>query len=171
MALSKGSYGGADDFLLFLDGIKGESRDAKLPGQIDVESWSFGLSQTGSFGYGGGGGGSGKVKFDALSFVSRMCVASPKMQAACASGQPIPKAILTCRKAGGKQESYFTVTLTDVLISGYTVKAEDEEVPLPLDHVTLDFAKIEVAYATQGGTGGVGAAIKAGWDINRNAPV
>jgi type VI secretion system secreted protein Hcp len=170
MAIKGGGYGG-DDFLLFIEGIKGESRDSKLPGQIDVESWSFGLSQTGSFGYGGGGGGSGKVQFDALSFVSRMSIASPKLQAACASGQHIPQVILTCRKAGGQQVPFFTVTLTDVLVSGYTVKAEDEQLPLPLDNVTLAFAKIEIAYATQSGTGSVGAAVKAGWDLNRNVPV
>ena len=167
----KGGYSG-DDFLLELDGIKGESRDSKMPGLIDVESWSFGLSQTGTFGYGGGGGGSGKVQFDALSFVARMSVASPKMQAACASGQHIPKAILTCRKAGGQQLGYFTVTLTDVLISGYAVKAMDESLPLPLDHVDLSFAKIEVAYVPQGSTGaGGGGAIKAGWDLKRNVSV
>ncbi len=166
----KGAYG-QEDFLLQLEGIKGESRDAKYPDQIEVESWSFGLSQTGSFGYGGGGGGSGKVQFQDLSFMTKMSCASPKLQMACVSGQHIPKAVLTCRKAGGQQMPFYTVTLTDVLVSGYTVKAEDEAARLPLDYVTLNFAKIEVAYSQQGSTGGVGAAVKAGWDLNRNAPV
>lgn len=167
----KGGYSGLQDFLLQLEGIKGESRDAKFPDQIEVESWSFGLSQTGSFGYGGSGGGSGKVQFEDLNFVTKMSCASPRMQTACVSGEHIPKAILTCRKAGGAGMVFYTVTLTDVIISGYTVKAQDEAARLPLDYVTLNFAKIEVAYAQQGGSGGVGAAVKAGWDLNRNAPV
>ena len=166
----KGSYG-QTDFLLQLEGIKGESRDAKFPDQIEVESWSFGLSQTGSFGYGVSGGGAGKVQFQDLSFVTKMSCASPRMQTACVSGEHIPKGVLTCRKAGGQGAVFYTVTLTDLLISSYTVKAEDEAARLPVDFVTLNFAKIEVAYATQGGGGGVGAAVKAGWDLNRNVPV
>ncbi|CAD5369320.1 Protein hcp1 [Rubrivivax sp. A210] len=166
----KGAYG-QEDFLLYLEGIKGESRNIKFPEQIEVESWSFGLSQTGSFGYGGAGGGAGKVQFKELSFVTKMCAASPKLQTACVTGQHIPKAILTCCKAGGSQQfPFYTVTLTDVLVSGYTIKAEGETV-LPQDFVTLSFAKIEVAYSTQSAGGNMGAAIKAGWDLNRNAPV
>jgi type VI protein secretion system component Hcp len=38
---------------------------------------------------------------------------------ACASGQHIKKAVLTCRKAGGEQEEYLKVTFSDLLVSSY----------------------------------------------------
>jgi len=47
----------AFDSFLKLDGIKGESADAKHKGEIDILSFSFGASQTGTHATGGGGGG------------------------------------------------------------------------------------------------------------------
>ena len=41
---------------LKLDGIEGESRDARHAKEIDVTSWSLGVTNAGS-GHGGGGGG------------------------------------------------------------------------------------------------------------------
>ncbi len=35
------------DYFLKIDGIEGESQDAKHKGEIDVESWSWGRHQTG----------------------------------------------------------------------------------------------------------------------------
>jgi type VI secretion system secreted protein Hcp len=45
----------AVDYFLRIDGIEGESADAKHKGEIDVLSWSWGASNTGS-GAGAGGG-------------------------------------------------------------------------------------------------------------------
>ena len=44
------------DYFLKLDGIEGESPDSKHKGEIAVESWSWGETQSGSHGFGGGGG-------------------------------------------------------------------------------------------------------------------
>ena len=46
----------AVDMFLKLDGIKGESKDSKHSGEIEILAWSWGLSNSGSFGSGGGGG-------------------------------------------------------------------------------------------------------------------
>ena len=46
----------AVDFFLKIDGIPGESTDAKHKDEIDVLSWSWGANQTGTMSYGGGGG-------------------------------------------------------------------------------------------------------------------
>ena len=46
----------AVDMFLKLDGIKGESADHKHKDEIHIESFSWGLSQTGAHGSGGGGG-------------------------------------------------------------------------------------------------------------------
>jgi len=40
--------GGASDYLLKIDGIKGEAIDDKHRGEIELLSWSFGASQTGT---------------------------------------------------------------------------------------------------------------------------
>ena len=50
----------AVDVFLKIADIPGESADSKHKGEIDVLSYSFGASQTGTMAYGGGGG-AGKV--------------------------------------------------------------------------------------------------------------
>ena len=44
------------DFFLKLEGIKGESTDKKHKGEIEIESYSLGLSNTGSFSQAPGAG-------------------------------------------------------------------------------------------------------------------
>ena len=46
----------AVDMFIKIGDIKGESRDAKHKDEIDVLSWSWGMSQSGSMHVGGGGG-------------------------------------------------------------------------------------------------------------------
>ena len=55
----------AADYFLKIDGIKGESLDDKHKDEIDVLSFSWGVSQTGTLAYGGGGG-EGKATFTRL---------------------------------------------------------------------------------------------------------
>ena len=50
----------ASDYLLEIDGIKGESKDSKHPGTLEITSFSWHASNPGSFSIGTGGG-SGKV--------------------------------------------------------------------------------------------------------------
>ncbi|MCS7026204.1 MAG: type VI secretion system tube protein Hcp, partial [Bryobacteraceae bacterium] len=66
----------AFDAFLEIDGIKGESEDKQLRDHIELLSYSFGASQTGSFAYGGGGG-TGKVQFVDFHFTKRCDKASP----------------------------------------------------------------------------------------------
>ena len=66
----------AVDVFLKLGDIKGESKDSKHAGEIDVLSWSWGVSQTGTMAYGGGGG-AGKANFSDLSFMHAVDKASP----------------------------------------------------------------------------------------------
>lgn len=95
----------AVDYFLKLDGIKGESQDSKHKDEIDVESWSWGETQSGTHA-GGGGGGAGKVSMQDFHFVMKVNKSSPKLLQACASGEHIKEALLTCRKAGKEQQEY-----------------------------------------------------------------
>ena len=56
--------------------IKGESRDAKHKDEIEVLSWSWGLSQAGTMVHGGGGG-AGRASFQDFSFTHYVDKASP----------------------------------------------------------------------------------------------
>ncbi len=98
--------------------IQAESEDDKHKNEFQLESWSFGTTQSGSFAVGGGGG-AGKVQMQDFHFVKKVDKAGPKLLTACAKGEHIPKAVLVCRKAGKDQQEYMKITLSDCLVSAY----------------------------------------------------
>jgi type VI secretion system secreted protein Hcp len=107
----------AYDVFLKLDGIEGESLDDKHKDEIDIESFQWGLSQSGTLS-GGGGGGVGKASFQDFSFTANISKASPKLFLACASGQHIKDGTITVRKAGKGQQEFLVVKMTDAFITG-----------------------------------------------------
>jgi type VI secretion system secreted protein Hcp len=158
------------DYFLKVDGIEGESHDAKHKGAIQLQSWSWRSNQQGTWGAGGGGG-AGKVEFHDIDFVTFINKASPKLALACASGQHIPKAVLICRKAGGQQEEFSKWTLSNVLVSSYQNGGAEHGTLLPLDHVSLHFDQLEVEYREQKNNGTLGPPVKAGWNTKQNKAV
>ena len=157
------------DFFLKVKDIPGESLDGTHKGEIEVLSWSWGESNSGGSAYGGGAG-TGKVDMGDFSFTMRMCKASPKLIQACASGQVISETILIGRKAGKEQQEYLKFKFTDSMISHYTTSGTGSGDPVPMDSISFNYAKVEIEYKEQKADGTLGGAIKAGWDLKKNAP-
>ena len=156
----------AVDFFIKFDGIKGESTDAKHKDEIDVESWSFGETNTAGGGTGGGGG-AGKVSIQDFQFTMQLNRASPALMKACATGQHIKEATLSARKAGKGQQEYLTFKFRDVLVSSFQ-SAGTEELAVPTDSVSLAFAKIEVEYKPEKADGSLGSAVEFRYDLKAN---
>ena len=160
------------DYFLKLDGIKGESTDAKHKGEIEIESFSWGETNAGSFSSApGAGGGTGKVSFQDLHCTKLTDIASANLMYHCASGKHIPKALLTVRKAGEQQQEYYKVEQSDVLVSSYQSGAHGGGDLLPTDQFSLNFAKIQFEYYPQDAKGKLGSPEKAGWDLKGNKKV
>ena len=160
----------AADYFLEIDGIKGETQDHKHKETIEIDSFSWGANNMGTFA-GGGGGGAGKVSYSDLSFTTSANKASPKLMLSCATGAHIKKATLFVRKAGGKQEDYYTITMSDVLVSSYQSSGSAGGDSLPMDSFSLNFAKIEYAYKPQKADGTLDAEVKVGYDLKKNEKV
>jgi type VI secretion system secreted protein Hcp len=156
----------ASDFLLEIDGIKGESQDDKHKETIEVSSFSWGHTNAGSMGSGGGGG-AGKVSFNDLSFTAVSHKGSPLLAQSCATGKHISKAVLYVRKQGGAQEDFYTITLTDVLVSSFQSGGHEGQ-SVPYEQYTLNFAKIEWKYAPQDAKGAVGSPVVFKYDLKAN---
>jgi type VI secretion system secreted protein Hcp len=159
----------AVDYFLKIKGIEGEAQDAKHPSEIELESWSFGESNSGSHA-GGMGGGAGKVTMQDFHFVMRVNKSSPKLFIACATGSHIDQAVLTCRKAGKEQQEFLKYTFSDLLISNYQTGGSAGDV-IPTEQISFNFAKIEVEYKAQKKDGTLEGGIKAGYDLKKNAEV
>lgn len=154
----------AVDVFLKINGVPGESADHKHKGEIDVLSYSWGVSQTGTMAYGGGGG-AGKANFHDFSFMMRMNKATPKLMQCCANGKHIPDAVLTCRKAGDKQQEYMTYKFYDLLIASYQTSASSEE---PTESISFNFSKMEMEYKEQDAKGGLGGSTNFKYDVKAN---
>ncbi len=148
--------------------IKGESQDAKHTDEIEVLSWSWGLSNSGTLAHGGGGGGGeGKASFHDFNFTHHVDKASPVLMKACATGEHIKDATITVRKTGKGQHEYLVITMTDVIVTSVStsVSAEGEATN---EGVTLAFAKVDLEYKPQKPDGSLDAGIHFTYDLPTN---
>ena len=161
----------AVDAFLKLDGIDGESTDSAHQGEIDVLSWSWGASATGSFGMGGGGA-SGKASFADMSIAKLYDKASPNLMKKLADGTHISEATLFARKAGGSSAiEFLKIKLKDVIITSVSLGGSGGD-DRYVENVSLAFAEFEVAYQAQKNDGSKdGGEVKAGWNIQQNKSV
>ena len=158
----------AADMFLKLDGIKGESKDKAHPGEIDIDSFTFGVQNGGTFAAGGGGG-AGKVAFHDINIMKAADLSSPLLMEACASGKHIKQAMITVRKAGGKQEEFYKIKLSDLLVSSVTNSGANGG--NPQEQLALNFAKIEFDYKEQSAQGTLAGNAHFGWDLKANVKV
>jgi type VI secretion system secreted protein Hcp len=145
----------AVDYFLKIDGIDGESTEIGHKGELEIESWSWGVSSAS----GNGASRAGKPCVASFNFSKRVDKATPQLMANAVSGMHIKSAVLTARKAGDKPLEYLKITLETVLVSSYQVGGSNGS--LPVDQFSLDFAKMNVEYKVQRADGTLGDASSA----------
>ena len=154
----------ATDYFLKIDGIDGESTDARHPNEIVVTSWSVGVTNAGGL-PGGSGGGAGKATLQTFHFTKPYDKASIPLFIAGCSGQRLKSATLVCRRAGDVPFDFLTITLSDVSVTSDTTVGNAEGV---LDQVSLLYARILCSYAMQGPNGQALPPVAGGWDLVAN---
>ncbi|MFN0015415.1 MAG: type VI secretion system tube protein Hcp [Saprospiraceae bacterium] len=137
-------------YFLKLDGIDGESSDAKCRGCILLDSFSWGASNPGA--NAPGGGGTGKVSVHDISISKITDKSSPDLMKAASSGQHIKQAVLICRKTGSGQQEYLMYKLKDVLVSSFSAGTQGSSSAVPTDSFSLNFTKIEFEWTDAAGT-------------------
>jgi type VI secretion system secreted protein Hcp len=158
--------GMASDIFAKITNIKGESDDAKHKDEIDVLSWTWGVTQSGTMAHGGGGGG-GKASFHDLTFTHHIDKASALLLKACATGSHIPEATITVRKAGKGQQEYLIIRLSDVLITSVAMSVAGDE-PTTAENVTLQAGKVDYEYKAQKADGSLEPSLHFKYDIKAN---
>ena len=143
--------------------IKGESLDSKHKDEVEVLSWSWGLSNQAT--NPGTGGGTGKASFNDFHFTHVIDKASPQFMTVCATGQHIKDATVTARKAGKGQQEYLIIKLNDVVITSVALASAGDP---PTESVTLQFAKINLEYRPQKADGSLDAGVFFKYDIKGN---
>lgn len=154
------------DAFLKLEGVKGESRDSKHEKEIDILSWTWNFTNQGT-GHYGGGLGAGKVQVGDLHIKKRTDSSSPILIKHCAHGTHIKSGTLVVRKAGGNPLEYWKVDLADILVSSVTPYTDDNS-PMLLEDVSLNFAEFHIHYTPQDEKGAGGATVDFGYNIAQN---
>jgi len=152
----------ASDIFAKIGDIKGESLDSKHKDEIEILSWSWGVSRSGALSSGGGGG-AGKASFHDLSFTHKIDKASPLLLKACASGQHLKEATITRRKAGKGQQEFLVIKMNDVLVT--SVADSDDSGGPQLESVSLAFAKVDLEYRPQKADGSLDAGLHFKYDL------
>ena len=133
------------DIFAKIGDIKGESKDSKHAGEIEILSYSWGVSQTGTMAFGGGGG-AGKASFQDFNFMHNIDKSSPVLQTRCATGEHIKEATITVRKAGKTPQEFLIIKFNDLLVTSVQLSGSSE---VPTESVSLNYAKVVLEYKPQ----------------------
>jgi type VI secretion system secreted protein Hcp len=164
----------AFDCFLKIDGIDGESTDAKHQKWIEVLSFSTGMSQpVSSVASSAGGATSARVNMQDFQVVKHIDISSPKLAEACCTGKHFNKVTIELCRAGTEKIKFMEYKLANAIVSSITsggTPGGGEDIPT--ESISFNFGKIEWAYTQQkregGGAGGNAAA---GWDLQKNVKV
>jgi type VI secretion system secreted protein Hcp len=152
---------------LKLDSIKGESSQSKYEDQIEVLSWTWGLTQSGSAHHGSGTGTAGVTVGD-VSIVKFVDRSTPTLIKYCCAGTFFDSGKLTVLKAGTEPTPYFELELLQGLVTSVNSGGVGPEERL-IETVSFNFKVFKLGYTPQKKGKGEGV-IPAGWDIPKNKP-
>jgi type VI secretion system secreted protein Hcp len=150
------------DYFLKIDGVQGESRDAKHKGEIELVSFGWGVDVPRGGGSGGGGG-AGRAQFEPFHFTMLTNKASPQLFLATVSGKHLKEATLSVRRAGKQALEYLKIKFTEVFVTSFHEEAGPEP---PTELIAFDFGRIEIEYSA-----GRGGTERAGWDVKKNVKI
>ena len=152
------------DHYIKFDGVDGESVSKDHKGEIEVLSWSWGLSSAAPR-VSGKGGGAARATPEQFTFTHLYDKASPVLASLAAAGRHVKQAFLTARRAGEGQKDFLKVTLADVLITGVHQEANAEGIN---ETVTASAARITFEYRETTAKGSLGSSVTFDWDIAKN---
>lgn len=151
----------SSDTHIKFDGVEGEATHKDHKGEIEVLSWSWNVSNSTL----GSGGGSGKGKANPGDFVFTHTYdkASPVLAKQGTSGKHFKTVVLTARKAGEGQKDFLKVTMKEVFVTSVSPSGgHGGEI---IENVAMAYKDIEFEYKPQDDKGGLGGAVKFGWDV------
>lgn len=164
----------ANDFFLKLEGpdLEGESMDSQHTDEISIDSWSWGMNQSGTM-HVAKGGGAGKVDVQDISLSKKLDKASPNLMQHCCKGTQFETATLVCRKASGDggQLEYLTLVMKHVIITSVQGGGSEGDDDL-FENVTLNFGEYTTTYVPQDNDGSALPEVgPVGWNMQTNEPV
>jgi type VI secretion system secreted protein Hcp len=155
----------AESMWIKIDGCKGEATDDKHKDEIDIQSFSWGLSHpVSSSGTGQSMGESSASDLSVMKLVDR---STPNLMKFCMNAKVFGEVLLTCRKRGEDPIEYMKVKMKNALISNIQNSGASEGGPLS-ESVSFAFTAVEVEYTPQKDDGSADGAVTMKWDFAKN---
>ena len=155
------------DFFLELDGIKGESTDDDFSEQIEIDSYQVSATNPPDLTSATGGAGAGRVSHGGMHLTFQTSAATAHLFSKCCVGTHIEKAVLTLRKAGGSQQVYHKITMTEVYIAAHQMSGSTSVINSS-DCMTLAYGTITHEYFKQDANGQTKSAGPKTWNLRTN---
>jgi type VI secretion system secreted protein Hcp len=148
--------------------LKGEAQSHGREDEIDVLSWSWGLSQNGTM-HQPAGGGAGKASVQDLRVTKYVDAATPNLVLACLAGTQFQRATLTCLRIGGdgSRIPYIVIVMQRVILRAVDDVGSGGDEPFT-ETLSLNFAEVIVRYTKQNRDGSAGDEVAIGWSIREN---
>jgi type VI secretion system secreted protein Hcp len=157
--------GPSADIFLAIDGIQGDSTDARHKNQIAIESFAFLAKRPTTSSSRGATG----VRFNGLRLDKVYDVSSPKLFAAATSGRHLKTATVTfSTSSDASGTDVLTYRLSDVRLTSYAQGgANPDTKPLGSleEEIGLTAARVSVTEKTFNDKGGPGPAVTASWQV------
>ena len=149
------------DMFMKIDGakagpIKGDSTEPTHLDEINVKSWSWGMrgNASASISAGSRGAGSNQISVSELTFTKGVDCATTGLMVALRSNEPIKKAVLSLRKAGGSGPlEYLKIVMEKAQIRSVDLRVDADGITV-IETISVAFQKISVEYQGQEVRGG-----------------
>ena len=151
---------GTQPSFLAIPSIPGESSDLAHLNQIDVLSWSQGLTGASATGSACGGAGGGKATFSPFTITKQIDKASPALMLASAQGTNLGAVTLNVAKQG---VDYLTLKFENTLVSAFKTTSHGGNI-VPVEQVSFDYGKLTISYRQQQPDGTFGAPVVSCYD-------
>jgi len=153
---------------LNLGSVQGESNSSAHPNEIEVISFSWGLSNSAIRSVQGGTTKGGKVSINEITLVKHTDRSTPLLVNAVACCQAFPTATISMSKSTGgkKPEDYFVIKMSNAYVSSLQLSSPAAGA-LGTETITLNFQKITMDYKKQNDMGILVAASSVTCDLKQ----
>lgn len=148
------SFGGSSDFFLKIPGIVGDSTLDNHPNEIDVQKFSWSVTNSAQK--------AGAGAFGNLSVTKYVDPSSPPLMKAAAAATTLSSVTLTADKPGAEPFEYTRLTLTNAKVVSF--KQAGDAADGILETVTFSYKRLTLRFFKQSNTGG-STEIRACWDL------
>lgn len=167
-ALEKGQQKNNFELHLDLGSIQGESESNLHKNEIEISSFSWGVSSSAIRSAAGSPKG-GKPTVSEITVTKEFDKSSPQLYNAVWTNQLIKTAKISMSKTtgGGKPEDYMVITLTNVYITSVQARSSKDlpEHQMGAETVTLNFQKVSIDYKVQLASGLLASGGSASYDL------